>query len=200
MIDMALGDTALIVKECRKAKLTKAQTAYVLATAKWETAHTMRPVREAFHMSETWRKEKLRYFPFYGRGYVQLTWAANYKKAGELFGADLENNPDLALEPKLAAKILVNGMKDGWFTSKKLADYTHADGVDFVSARAIVNGSDRAMEIAKIAREYLPQLSTPPAGLKLAAPAAALGGVLYYFQDAVARFFAAVSAFLEGLF
>lgn len=58
----------------------KSQIAYVLATVEWETAKTFKPVREAFWLSEAWRKKNLRYYPFYGRGYVQLTWEKNYKK------------------------------------------------------------------------------------------------------------------------
>lgn len=42
-----------------------------------------------------------------GRGYIQLTGRANYRLYGQKLGLDLENNPDLALEPKVAAKILV---------------------------------------------------------------------------------------------
>ncbi len=56
-------------------------TAYALATACHETAYTMQPVREAFWLSENWRRTHLRYYPFYGRGYVQLTWKANYERA-----------------------------------------------------------------------------------------------------------------------
>jgi hypothetical protein len=63
-------------------------TAYALATAAHETAHTMQPVREAFWLSESWRRTHLaRYYPFYGRGYIQLTWRANYEKADRSWGS-----------------------------------------------------------------------------------------------------------------
>jgi hypothetical protein len=48
--------------------------AYVLATTQWETAQTFKPVREAFWKDEEWRRVNLaRYYPYYGRGFVQLT-------------------------------------------------------------------------------------------------------------------------------
>lgn len=42
---------------------------------------------------------------FYGRGYVQLTGKANYKALSKLTGLDLVNHPELAADPKNAAKI-----------------------------------------------------------------------------------------------
>jgi hypothetical protein len=51
--------------------------AYVLATTEWETDHTFKPVREAFWKDEAWRQVNLRYYPYYGRGYMQLTWEDN---------------------------------------------------------------------------------------------------------------------------
>lgn len=77
------------------------QAAYVIATAWWETAQTMHPVREAYWLSETWRKKNLRYYPYYGRGYVQLTWEENYKKASDYFKVDFVNNPDWVMDLSL---------------------------------------------------------------------------------------------------
>ena len=62
------------------------------------------------------------------------------------------NRPERAKEFSIAAKILVQGMRDGTFTGKKLSDYL---GDDFFNARRIVNGTDRASEIAAIAESYL---------------------------------------------
>lgn len=45
-MDLTLGDTRRILAECDRHGLTIPQKAYVLATARWETAHTMKPVRE----------------------------------------------------------------------------------------------------------------------------------------------------------
>jgi predicted chitinase len=47
-----------------------------------------------------------------GRGYIQLTGRANYAAYGAKIGVDLVNNPDLALRPDIAAKIVVAYWKD----------------------------------------------------------------------------------------
>lgn len=149
-----LGDTRLIIEEAERQAVLRNQLAYILATAYWETARTMKPVREAYWLSETWRKNNLRYYPYYGRGYVQLTWRYNYNKAGNVFGRRMVENPDIALETDIAVKTLVKGMMEGWFTGKKLPDYVTLKFSDYYNARRVVNGLDRAREIAKIAEDY----------------------------------------------
>ena len=148
-MDMNLGDTQLILSECKRAGLSVKHTAYVLATAKWETNHTMKPVREAYWLSEDWRRKNLRYYPWYGRGYVQLTWKENYIAAGRKLSMDLTTDPDVVMKPTTAAKILVQGMRGGWFTAKKMSDYTNYEDM-----RRVVNGTDKAKAIADIARQY----------------------------------------------
>lgn len=131
--------------------------AYILATAYWETARTMEPVREAYWLSEDWRRKNLRYFPWYGRGYVQLTWEANYLKAKKWFkevlglDRDLIADPDLALDRETSSLVTIVGMVEGWFTGKKLGDYLVGNDLDFIGARRVVNGKDKAKEIAEIA-------------------------------------------------
>lgn len=135
--------------------------AYMLATAKWETAHTMKPIEEYGHGaghpygepdSETGQT-------YYGRGYVQLTWKANYQKMAALTGADLVGHPALALDPKIAALIMFDGMKGGLFTGVGLPKYFSATADDPVNARRIINGTDHATDIAGIHRAFLEALS-----------------------------------------
>lgn len=128
--------------------------AYMLATTYHETAFTMAPVSE--YGGESYLKSKP-YYPYYGRGYVQLTWLDNYKAqdAKLELGGQLVATPDLALDPDLALKILWGGMVDGDFTGKKLADYFTTDETDFYNARRIVNGTDCASTIAKYAELFL---------------------------------------------
>lgn len=161
--DLNLGDTQLILDECRKYGCTIPQTAYILATAKWETAHTMKPVREAYWLSEDWRKKNLRYYPWYGRGYVQITWKENYRNAGKRLGLDLTSDPDSVMQPEVAAEILVRGMMEGWFTGLALPKYVGEGRKDYHEARRVVNGTDKAKDIAEIAREYESVLSAQPA-------------------------------------
>lgn len=148
-MDLQLGYTQKIIAQGIKYNLLRNQLAYVLATGYWETANTMRPVEEAFYLgakADAYRK-KLRYYPWYGRGFVQLTWEINYKKYGI-------TNPDDALNPDIAAYILVDGMVNGKFTGKKLSDYITLSVSNFLAARKIINGVDKAKEIAEIAKQY----------------------------------------------
>lgn len=146
----------LIIKVGKDNGLLRNQLAYVLATVDWETNHTFLPVKEAYYLgskAEAYRK-KLRYYPWYGRGFVQLTWEENYIEAGKKLGLNLTSNPDKVMEPEIAARILVVGMKNGWFTNKKLSDYITLKKSDYLNARRIVNGMDKAKEIEKLAAKY----------------------------------------------
>lgn len=188
-MDLYLGDTAIILSECQAAGLPRNQAAYVLATAKWETAHTMKPVRETLaktdasavsRLDHAFKTGKLPWVKsaywrydaqgktWLGRGYVQLTHRENYVRAGRKLGVDLDGNPAKAMQPDIAAKVLVIGMAEGWFTGKKLADYITLQKSDFVNARRIVNGRDKAHEIASLAKEYDAALIT--SGYAIGAP------------------------------
>lgn len=128
--------------------------AYILATAKHETNETMQPVREAYWLSENWRKANLRYYPYYGRGFCQLTWKSNYEKFGARLGLDLVDNPDLALELDAATRILFDGMVDGLYTGVGLPRYFNSETDDWLNARRIVNGTDCAADIAVLGRTF----------------------------------------------
>jgi putative chitinase len=142
-----------------------AHRAYTLATPWWETKTTMQPVREAYWLSEDWRKAHLRYYPWYGRGYVQLTWQAGYAKADMLLAAgglikpgELIANPDLAMRPDVAAFVLRHGMDQGWFTGVTLAHCLPMTGVatraQYTDARTIINGHDKADQIEAFAQIF----------------------------------------------
>jgi putative chitinase len=127
--------------------------AYCLATSWHETAFTMQPVIE--YGGESYLQSKP-YYPWYGRGLVQLTWEENYQKQDDKLGLKgaLMQNPDLALDPVIATKILLLGMADGDFTGKKLANYFSDELTDWYNARRIVNGTDKAQEIAVYAEKF----------------------------------------------
>jgi putative chitinase len=127
--------------------------AYCLATAWHETAFTMQPVIE--YGGDAYLQAKP-YYPWYGRGYVQLTWQENYQTQDTKLGLNgaLMKNPDLALDPAIATKILLLGMADGDFTGKRLGNYFTDDLTDFYDARRIVNGTDRAQDIAAYAEKF----------------------------------------------
>lgn len=83
----------------------RATTIAALATIGVETGSFL-PVREAFWMTEEWRKANFRYWPYYGRGFIQLTWVWNFQHYGDLLGEDLVNDPDRAMDPTVAARVL----------------------------------------------------------------------------------------------
>ena len=133
------------------------QVAYIDATVQWETAGTWQPVKEAYWVNnaEEWRKNNLRYYPWYGRGLVQLTWENNYRKYADILGMPLVDQPDLACEMDVALFVLCHGFATGLFTGRKISDYIYTDEPkDFVNARRCINGTDKAQEIANIAMEY----------------------------------------------
>lgn len=137
-------------------------TAYALATAWHETAHTMQPIKEIGGEAYFKRKydiqgerpDKAKTLGnlnpgdgarYAGRGYVQITGRTNYRRFG------IENAPDDAMKSDVAARILKDGMSDGVFTGKALHHYLPGD---YVNARRIINGTDKADMIARYAAKF----------------------------------------------
>lgn len=140
-----------IVNKWRASGLTDVRwLAYALATAWHETAFTFEPVSE--YGGEKYLRSK-DYWPYYGRGYVQLTWKSNYEKYG------IASEPEKALDPDFAAHIMIDGMTKGIFTGKKLSDYFSETKDDPVGARRIINGTDCAEQIAGYYQKFLNGLS-----------------------------------------
>jgi predicted chitinase len=90
---------------------------------------------------------------------VQVTGRRNYEDWENRLGIDLLSNPEQATIPSVAAKILVQGMRDGRFTTLSLNQFIVGDDRDFEGGRAIVNGRDRALHIARIADQYFSALT-----------------------------------------
>ncbi len=98
-----------------------------------------------------------------GKGLVQITGARNYKFATKrlhelgvlLPDEDMFKDPALALRQDVASACLVHGMREGWFTGKKLSSYLPASGMgnlhQFTEARRIINRLDRAENVAHYA-------------------------------------------------
>lgn len=137
--------------------------AYLLGTAHHETDRTMQPIEEygKGRGRKYGKRLKMNGRPYtdyphiyYGRGYVQLTWYENYDKAGKKLELDLLHDPLLAMMPPVAAKILILGSLEGWFTGRKLSDYFNGGKADWVNARRIINGLDKANLVAWYAKRY----------------------------------------------
>lgn len=122
--------------------------AYILATVFHETARTMQPIKE--RGGEKYLRSK-KYYPWYGRGLVQITWDFNYKKFGI-------TRPDDALEWPTALKILFTGMIDAKFTKYRLSQFFNKNSDDPVGARKIVNGTDKDSLIAQYHKNFLDAL------------------------------------------
>jgi putative chitinase len=152
--------------------------AYSLATALWETEWTLMPIREiglgrghAYGLpAGPWHQV------YYGRGFDQMTWEANYahattelRKAGMIGPTDdLVKTPDLALRPDIAAAVLILGMEQGWFTGKRLSQFFYGTHEDALHAREIINGLDKASQIAGLYAHFKQALTValnkaPPA-------------------------------------
>lgn len=173
----------VILDEWDKRGLTEPSwLAYMLATAFHETAHWMQPVIETRRASEPtnpsvdtaiarldnafnsgklkwvktpyWRKDADG-MSWLGRGFVQLTHKTNYQNAEAKTGIPCTTQPELMLQAAPAATVMFGGMIGGWFTGKKLSDYLGNGKVDFVNARRIINGLDRADDIAGYANSFL---------------------------------------------
>ena len=148
--------------------ITPAFVAYMLATAWHETAATMLPIREygkgrgrKYGRNQDIDGSLYYNLPhiYYGRGYVQLTWLSNYVKMGKLLNIDLVNNPDLAMQPKHAADIMITGMLGGLFTGLSLSRcISYGLYFEFVKARKIINGTDKDTLIAQYAVKFLDSL------------------------------------------
>lgn len=99
---------------------------------------------------------------YHGRGKPMITGRANYQKAtqyvGSHIGVDFEAKPSAVLQGNHSDLLMFSGMIKGWFTGKKLADYFHGDLEDPIGARRIVNGSDRADDIAEAYEYFLTAL------------------------------------------
>jgi len=154
-----------VIAVMKEHKVPLSWAAYILATSYHETARKMQPVREGLNASDAWRKRNLRYYPWYGRGHVQLTWEENYVKADKKLGLGgaLAKNADLALDPVISAEVLVVGMLEGWFSGDKAGRHTllrhlpnknKATRTQFKNARRIVNIMDKADLIAGHALVY----------------------------------------------
>jgi len=93
-------------------------------------------------------------FKYRGRGFIQITGKENYDKIGKIIGVDLVNNPDLANDTEVAAKIIPAYFK---LKIKKSEDLESIDKVN----QAVGSASEQSKEDRKkLAVAYANELNT----------------------------------------
>jgi hypothetical protein len=135
----------------------------VIGTVAIESASTFMPVREAFFLGEPAAEEHrktLAYYPYYGRGQLQLTHENGYRAMGPKIAAlwgtdpsqpdfDLVSEPDRALDPDFAAAIVAIYFRD----TKTLQGYSLVDACregDWAWVRRLVYGGPDLKGTARI--------------------------------------------------
>ena len=88
-----------------------------------------------------------------GRGYIQITGRANYRHYGKMIGQDLENNPELAKDPNIAAQVALAYWKERGCSAP-------AQAGDNKKVTRIINGGynglkDREAKYAKYKKQNL---------------------------------------------
>jgi len=101
-----------------------------------------------------------------GRGYIQITGRANYRHYGKALGVPLEDNPDLALEPDVAARIMA-----AYFAGRGIPDRANtaikSAGQDWQPVRRAVNGGLNGytsfLQVVQLLRSVYEAQRTPAA-------------------------------------
>ena len=145
------GIEAILDEWTRRGFLDLRWLAYILATVYHETGKSMNPVKE--FGGEAYLRSK-KYYPYYGRDLVQTTWRTNYQKVKAFTGVDVVANPDLIADLPVAAATAIEFMDKGYYTGKKLSDYFNEKKEDWVNARRIINGTDKAALVAEYAKKF----------------------------------------------
>ena len=91
---------------------------------------------------------------YYGRGLPQLTWLNNYQKMAKRKGKPYDTQPEMLFDLDDSVWVLMEGMQYGIFTGHKLSDYITIGKIDWINARRIVNGTDKAELIAGYAQAF----------------------------------------------
>ncbi len=157
------------------------QIANALAQVKWETNHSCTPVVEGYYLGDPTKpgyfsgntatvanfQKRLRYFPHFGRGDIQLTWHENYvdqdKRIRKWFPErvkefeartkkpfNLAEDPAQALDPWISFCIFTIGMHIGTFRAGHNLDrYITPTKTDHFNARDIVNGDKNYLKNGK---------------------------------------------------
>lgn len=153
-----------ILEEGQRRQRSIEDISYVLATGyhetgRWKYDEELGEGRGRDYGEPIWLIRGRR-VTYHGRGDTQLTWLHNYARMSMALTLEhrreinLVSKPDLATEPEYSSLIIWEGMIRGMFTGKNLADYIRPGAAEYVEARRIVNGTDKAAQIAGYAEKF----------------------------------------------
>lgn len=160
-----------VVAQAKKLNLPLwTQWSYIMGTIQRETGAKYTPLRECYDEGSSISycdSYVSGYKPYYGRGYVQITWQDNYKKfqvrgasvclplflfpehcglsndhrpyalPQDIMACNLTTVPDLAMLPDVSLFITVYGMKFGTFTGAKLETYVRSTPADVATRKSM---------------------------------------------------------------
>lgn len=142
--------------------------AYMLATTKRETGGAYVPNEEigsiryfrqydppTIKAARLGNTKKGDGYTFRGRGYTHVTGRRNYMKLSYVFHVNAVDDPGLeSRDRQFAYNSMMYGMVNGIFTGLKIGRFISPDKTDYVDARAVINGRDRANLIAGYAVKF----------------------------------------------
>ncbi|MGQ3236206.1 hypothetical protein [Shinella sp.] len=174
-----------ILDEAERRGTSVFHLAAILSEVYHETGGQMQPVKETVYANSkdrnptdaavikrldtafakgqlTWVKKPYWREGWFGRGLIQITHEANYRKLGL--------SKDTALVLSSSVRATFDGMEQGLFTDRKLSDYDYlvtrnpdVPGFKYYASRAIVNGdtAGNGAMIATYAKAFETGLSRP---------------------------------------
>ncbi len=165
-----LADTVMLMMSCGTIRAETAAflpvdegiSRYNTSPAKTKNRHNFDLYDDRSNLGNTGDPDGANYK---GRGFVQLTGRANYRRIGDQIGYDLENNPDDADRPEIASTVLAQFLKN-----KEQAIRDAIEKNNLAGARRLVNGGSHGVSefIAAInaGRQYLHMNIAAPAARK----------------------------------
>ena len=114
-------------------------------------------------------------YKYRGRGFIQLTGKSNYATFGKRINQNLLANPDLALNPTIAAQVLAAYFKDRGVAAA-------ANRGDWQAVRRYVNGGYNGWDTFIAVINKLPNLIAGSPGMSVGVLALVLGAAYFFLK------------------
>ena len=123
-------------------------------------------------------------YKYRGRGFIQITGKDMYNRVGKLIGVDLVNNPDLANQPEIAAKIIPAFFKLKAMEQKlKPEQYDDINVVNAAVGSADVKSRELRVQLSKSYSDQLNSMSSENADMKKDMSESSAGGSPVIIQN-----------------